>query len=390
VKRVLLSGIIIGVLLAAAAGAEEVRGIIQGRIINGTEPHKVVTGQEVILYRAQGEKALPQITTKTDTQGNYLFKGLATDSDYKYQVSTIYLKAPYFTDLITFGSGKDKLQTIDLPVYELTDKPDQIRLQREHLVLDTTGNELLVTDIAIMENMGSKTFWGKDKTAGLRFSLPNGFSDFRGVGEIIKDPNNPDQSVYIYTDPVPPGTREVFFAYKLDFSGLRCSIAKGFFYHTPQLDLFLPDQGFQLNSTGLTFQGYQDMGQKRFLVWLGKDFKSGASLNIEITGSQPTSYRIYKGIGYGFVILLIIMGFGYPLVVSRFFGGATAIHDSPKDKEAIKGLRKEKRRLLELTAELDDRFDASQIPEEEYRGLRKKNMQALVKVAQVLKQYEEL
>jgi uncharacterized membrane protein len=380
---------ILTLFLAGIAKAAVEKGTIRGRIINGTNPHRVLADQEVILYSQKEDKTVSKKVTKTDPQGNFSFEDLPTASGNRYQVSTIYHEVPYFTEVMRFDPEKDSITAKDLFVYELTDNPDQIRIQREHLVLDAPEYELSVTDIVIIENMGNKTFWAKGEDKGLKFPLPKGFSNFRGVGKVINDPSDPGQSLYLYTKPIPPGIKRVFFAYKVDFTQRHWVMAKKFLYSTPQLDLFLTDEGLQLQSPDLIFQGYQDMGQKRFLVWQGSNFKAGTNLMVEIAAPLPIGYWVYNIIGYGFIVLIIILGFSYPLIESKFGGRDKTKADNSVAGEELKNLHKKKKKLLHLTASLDDKFAAGNISESEYRTLRDKNKQQLIAIAQKLEKYAD-
>lgn len=383
------SGLLPGLLLVCSFFVSTVAaapGVIEGRILNGTLPEQNAAVKEVTLYRIKENQSPEKVNSQEPQEGRYRFQELETSPQYRYRLTATYQGIPYFSDEILFGQGQAQvtLRTSDLKVYEVTENPQTIRVSRDHLILEIRDREIVATEFLLLENSSNRTVWKKNL---LRFSLPEGYRDFRGPGEPIRNAGSQGGEGFWLGKPVLPGNNQVLFTYRLDFLSTQQDLTKPVDYSTDQLDLMVADKGLEIQSPNLSFQGKVDMNGQAFLRWAASNLKPGASIRLSLSKSAMTRY-LYPGGVVAIVLLLAGAGFAYALVKARNTKRASL--SSPAQplegrKNQVDALRREKKMLIAAITELDNRYEAGEMNEEDYRKARAPKFQSAVEITRKLK-----
>ncbi|MBI1987879.1 MAG: hypothetical protein HYS70_05990 [Nitrospinae bacterium] len=387
------------------------QGIIEGKVINGTFPDRPVSVPEVALYRQQGNQPPEKLSSQPTPEGHYRFEGVPPDPQVRYHLATTYQGILQYGEEITFEAGHPPalgspqtapgsrggspitpavpekaespgkpLKTSDLKVYEVTADAGQLSVSRAHIILDVMGQELTVTEFMILENPGNRAVWGKKL---LRFSLPAGAQGFQGPGELTNEAAGGAGGFWLL-EPIPPGQKQLLYGYSLPYSGKGQDFQRRIDLPTTQLDVLVADKGLEVSSPSLSFQGPVDMGNnQKFLRWSATGLRPATLIGLQFQAAGSTG-RVFKGGAIAVVLLLVVGGFAYPFVRGRRAGrpgsSPPSAQTSGAAKEGMAPLKRERRRLLETIADLDDRYEAGEITEAEHRRSREPKFQQLVEI----------
>ncbi|MFQ5788670.1 MAG: c-type cytochrome, partial [Thermodesulfobacteriota bacterium] len=148
-------------------------GNIYGRVQNHST-EKSAEGVELILKAHIGDRVTDEMKIISDSEGNFGFKDLPWDRS--YTISLNYKGTEYVTDKMVFFPDEDS-KTIDLPIYEPTDKENVLSIEESHMIVQVSEDSIAVADLTVFNNQGKNIYIGKKninngKRETLRFSLP--------------------------------------------------------------------------------------------------------------------------------------------------------------------------------------------------------------------------
>jgi len=398
-------------------------GIIAGQLVDGTADavHPDLSGVLVTLYPLVNQSLETPITTTSGADGSFRFEGLGTGADREYDVSARYQGIEYFADAPVRFSEPGQTLHVTVTVYETTTAPNQVVLERTHLIMDFVDSQTLqVSELHILQNRGDRTFIGAPvpESSGvpvtLGFSLPSGatglrFEDPRMEVTVIRTADG-----FLDTLPVAPGGRRVLFSYTVPYKPPEFRFARRMAYTSNNLNVLVRDVGIKVTVPGLTEGQPREAGAGvRYLNFVGQNVSQGQELVVEFEGTpqlaaSPTSVGVTPPAGglsqdllrWGAVVLGIIGGVlavGYAVLrgrpapagvmppraakrehlARREIGVPVYPMDRQARQEDLERLRQE---LLVALARLDDAHEAGQIPEAEYLEERALTKAQLIEV----------
>ncbi|WP_376794374.1 carboxypeptidase-like regulatory domain-containing protein [Thermogemmatispora sp.] len=271
----------------AASGANT--GTIRGHLVNGTHNNAPVAGQSVTLQMAQDGSARDLTTVKTDSQGAFLFSGLATASTVKYAVYTRYQGAQYVSDLLDLS--KQPGQEIELRVYDATSSSADLAVVQATILVhepDASKGTFTVSEIYFFQNVGKTTYVGslnasQGRPNALLFSLPQGARNvalaqgFNGV-EAVQVAGG-----FASDAAVPPGETQFSFSFEVPYQSTSYDFAYTFFYPTVQLSVLTPP-ALQATSGALPSKGLMTANNHPYLLLQNQNFRGGDQVHIKLQG----------------------------------------------------------------------------------------------------------
>ncbi|MFQ6059047.1 MAG: hypothetical protein ACE5MB_09255 [Anaerolineae bacterium] len=371
-------------------------GVIEGQVVNGTAGATAdsVAQLEITLHPFIDDAPQETITTTTDAQGRFRFRGQARGSDRTYAVSAHYQGVDYFSGLLAFAEGETIIPAM-VTIYETTEDDGAIRVERIHLIIDFFDKTMRVGEMFIFRNDGDRTYVGSERAHGegrrtLRFSLPPGatglrFDDPRMGASVI-----PTEEGFFDTLPVLPGMRQILLSYDLPYDSTTYRFAKTLEYSTTSLNILVADVGVQVSTDQLIPREPREVsGGARYLHFAGQNLARGAELVIQfsnlpqrVSGEEVTpplgGQETLKWVGLGLAVLAAAFALGYPLLRRRW-----AV------EEVEEPLEREKEELLLALARLDDAFEAGEIPEVDYQRQRGEIKARLIEVMRALRGGEQ-
>ncbi|MBN1138673.1 MAG: hypothetical protein JXM73_18955 [Anaerolineae bacterium] len=374
-------------------------GVIEGQVVNGTAGGpEIGAGITVTLHLIQNDAIAGTLQTTTGPAGLFRFEGLDTDPGWSYWPEAVYLDVTYaFTGFVKLEEGQ-ATQSVTLPVYETTDDDSQVTIDSGHIIVESFGTMLRISELYLFGNSGDRAYVGRPgpegqattvgiplppDAVGLAFGQGAPASRFvQGEGKLLD------------TEPVPPGweTLSLFYSYHLPVTGSSVQIERRYDYPITALNVLLAQPGLALRSGQLLDAGSEPFGDQQFAVYTAADLPAGAPLAVDLiveatdmtgstmagtgtstaggTGKPITDNQgLLRGLGFGLVSLAALGTVLYPLLTAKRRPTASTASTLASSPQA--------RPLLAELADLEEAFEAGQVDEETYRRQRAEKWEAL-------------
>lgn len=381
------------VLAQAATVQAQGNGLLEGQVVNGTAGGPAVgAGLPVTLHLLRGEEVSTQTTT-TGAGGTFRFTGLDTDPTLQYRPEVVYLGVPYSSaEPYQFDAGQTTLPAT-LMVFETTDNDQTIRLDMVHLIVESFGQVLRVSEVQLFGNTGDRTYVGRTHGTGrpatVSIPLPP-----EAVGLSFPEDTPTDRYLSVEgglldTDPVRPGEGSslVFFSYHLMVSGPTVALERRFAYPVTTLNVLAARPGLELRSDRLQSRGTRLLEGQQYGLYTAQDLDPATPLEMELlvmadTGTNPMppatppadasprgSQGLLRRFGLAMAGLAAIGAGLYSAAVHRPRPTAEKMAHLLSDPQAY--------RLLVRLADLEEDFAAGQVDEPTYRQQRDRLYKAI-------------
>jgi hypothetical protein len=209
-KSILILAIVSAFLMPGIASAQENgQGVIEGRVVNGTEGGGSVAGVELTLIAYTDEGIDTSRTTLSDSQGEFRFDDVSLD--YEYLVSASYMDVVYYNQVV-FDEGETTAY-LEVGVCDTTDNDEMIHAALSHAVIEIGEESVEITEMFWLANDGDRTYI--DDEGSLVFTLPGGAYGFDAPEQLFADFELLENNRLLYLVPFPPGERQIVFSYHL-------------------------------------------------------------------------------------------------------------------------------------------------------------------------------
>ncbi len=366
IRRIALLMIFVLSLSASALAAEPGSGIINGRVVNGTEGGSSVADQDITLKTYLSNNEAGSTTTKTDAKGHFVFDGLLTEPAYSYLVTLTFQQAEYDSEWLSFNEGEIN-KSVEVTVYDSTTSDEAIKVAVSHTVIYVGVGSLQVEEFLLFVNESDRTYIGsKEVTAEgnretLRFSVPKEATELKPVGGLMECCIVSSEEGFADTMPVLPGSKEVAYSYKVSYNSGAYILSQRLNYPTASFDLLVQGESIEVIGDQLTTEEPLNIRDTWFNHLSGKDLAPGDILVTQLSGLPEASNQgaiIWTALAL--VVLTGGFGFGYYLLKKK--------RVQPLSPEG--SLDQKRQRLLFEIAQLDDDLESGKIEEEAYRKLR--------------------
>lgn len=364
-----LSCLAVGLLLAGALGAVAPlaaqtpppnRATIQGQVVNGTAGMAAPPNLPITLYALDAglETVIFTRTTTADANGLARFDELDPTLDALYTLVADYRGAIYFSEPQRLPATQLTL-TLPLTVYESTSDASVIHIDQLHLILDVRQDSLLIEQVWVVSNTSDRTFSNEDGTS-LFIAVPASASDVRFDSNEPFARYAPVPNGFADTEAVRPGYRshQILFSFVLPYDGQSLDVTIPLAYPAQNINLLMPDVGVRLSSNQLAAAGVRQAQGMTYLVFSAQALAAGQTLSFRLSGPAPATAYHNSLWAIGGVILAMIAVITGALVWRRQARQASAA--------------REKERLLDEIAALDDAYEAGEIAPLAYQAQREK------------------
>jgi hypothetical protein len=366
-------------------------GVIEGEVTNGTAGSAAVGAMlPVFLHVYDGGVEVDTLETATDADGRFLFDGLATDPELEYWPEVLYLGVPYSTAEPIQFDGEQLTLSTTVDIYETTDDDGTVRLDSVHMIAESFGEVLRISEIHLFGNTGDRTYVGGSDDQGTTVFIP---LPEEAVGLAFDEQGAEERFIEVPgglmdTGPVPPGTETslAFFSYHLMVTGEEIPVERTFAYPVTVLNILVAQPGLALSSEQLQSRGPQSFQGREYEFYGTQGLAAGAPLMLEFmplaeapvaTGDSEapaSSGPVVRGassrgsqglllwIGFGLAALAVIGAVVYPLFSQPGASEPESTLDLSSDPKA--------RRLVVELADLNDAFEAGEIDEASYERQR--------------------
>jgi mono/diheme cytochrome c family protein len=368
--------------LSMASPFTDGAGIIEGQIINGTSGAAPPTGGTIQL-RAFDMNAnfIDAITTTVAVDGSFRFQDIDTTIPIQYEPLIVYQEIPYFGDLesaLTLSPDEPEAD-VGVTVYETTQDPADIRIERLHMVLDLAPAQVQIAELYILSNLGDRTFVGTLEQGTLPLTVPPDALSFQPGG----DPNRYLTLADGIADTIPirpgPSTGESVLVYELAYDG-ELELDRPLPYPTSMVNVFVPaDSGIEISGDQIEATGPFQAQNTTLNTYVASDLSAGTDLTFRISGAFEGEQEVaipspHQGSGPSQTQSIVIGSLflaGVVAVTFLYWGGRLRPNPAAAD-----GTRQED--LLQAIADLDDDYEAGRVDEAEYLARRAQLKEELV------------
>ncbi len=375
---------------------------IEGYVLKA---NKTLEGIPLRLMDATGIEVMSTVTNKT---GKYSFNKI--NAGKSYLVEANYADVPYTKQV-------NASEKADFTVYDATKNGDVLTVRIDHIVLSTASNGIKVDEYVEFMNTGDKAFFSKDR-AFVGISTPEGITRFQTDAMECCLQREKDAAWIDPMNPILPGdTYTAQISYVFNPESSKNLFYKGMIYNTSYITLLSDKKnGFGIESNYAKKEIVPSEG-KEFEVLSFINVPKDQRLDIKITGYVPSKTGSGGDFSYLIPVLAVVLigAVSYPLIKNkigkkprrRFARTAPAAIDEPQEavddisqpdvisenaagkdisEMSFDELLVEKNAAFESILTLENKFNAGEISEKEYRELKKEHKQ---NAALVIKQLKE-
>lgn len=269
-------------------------GALTGQVIQGTSGGPDPAGSTVTLEAFVNFTPVATFTTTVAADGSFAFTGLSVDPNIAYLASAPASGMRFSSPIVSLTNDQPEMETA-ITVYETTDDPSGIAIDRAHWIVDSQPGALIVGQIIFVGSDADRAYTGQtvegvDEPVTVELSVPEGALEigfengtlgerFRQVGDRIYD-----------TTPVIPGdsTKQIIMRYALPYDGSTIDLAQEFAYPVKSLDLLVGDlPGLQVEAPALANAGVQQFeGGQNYQMLRAEGLEPGL-VEVSLTGLLP-------------------------------------------------------------------------------------------------------
>ncbi len=257
-------------------------GVVEGRVINGSQGSSSVADLEVTLMAGSGPAG--QLTTRTSPLGQFRFEGLPTSAGDTYAVTVRYQGVDYMAGDIRL-SPEGPLAQVTVHVYEVTTSTEAIRVLLDHHIVKVKPEErrLGIVSYLKMANTGDRTVVASPGEAPL-FPVPEGAEKLQLVAVSAENEAIPGKSGVTVGQAIPPGEHQLVLAYELPYTGDGLVFRKPLAYPTDKAVLVMSAHEGEAESQQLSAKKEMDSAAGSYQILSGEDLPAGTVLEVTFTG----------------------------------------------------------------------------------------------------------
>ncbi len=269
----------LALMMLTFAAIPSFAGTVTGTVTNGTTK-KPAAGVEMILIQLQGGMQ-PVANTKTDADGHYRFDHPSLGAG-PMLIRGVYRGVNYHEP-----ATPDKT-TVDMTVYEPTDKPGAFTVTVHAIIVQPTGSDLTVTEEYTITNNTQPPMAYYRADGSFVFSLPSGaeLGNISAGGSsgmpVVQSPIDKSQNEKAIAYPFRPGDSQVSLSYKLPYPGNQATLKFASRYAVDHLGVFAPPS-VQISGTGFVPAG-QAQG---FSAYTRDTVAANTPVSVSVSGTAP-------------------------------------------------------------------------------------------------------
>ncbi|MGI8550095.1 MAG: hypothetical protein ACR2PL_04730 [Dehalococcoidia bacterium] len=332
-------------------------GMVTGQVHNGSAAAAAVPGVDVSLHRFDGTTDRVAATATTDVNGSFQFAAVETEPSLRYLAVAAFQGVAYSSRPLSFAVGS--LATAEITVYTTTEKEPSISIERSSFVVAAVNAKqrlLTVVESYRVQNPALSTYIGSVQNGqrqSLQFALFAGARSLEPAGGFSLDEVTAVPGGFTLTVPVQPGVSPIAFTYTLPFQSSRVSYSRPIRYPTALAEIILAN-GLQASSPQLTGHNSVRLGTRSFDSIQGTDLAANGAFSVSFAGLPGESRPMLPRDALRTQILLVLIVVAATVVgVGTYRGRLTSVQSRP--------LTRERGRLLQRIAQLDDRFEAGKM-----------------------------
>lgn len=291
-KRSFILGICVMLawLLCASGVSAQQTGILEGRLVNGTDPAIVPGHVSLEVVSLSGGMDIIR-TTETDPGGAFRIEGLPIRS--MLMLRAIYQEATYNKQFRFDDSGKAR---VELEVFEATTSMAGIRVEETQMVFQAIDDHLQMLETLVLSNETDppRTFMSPE--GNFRFSKAPGIESLPQIRitapgssmPVVQSAlESPDGESYYSLYPLRPGKTTIDVFQVVPYESLKYVLKKKFYYRVPSIEIGVIPMDMELEGAGLT--RVRTEAQRNIAVYRSGAVEAGKEIEWILSGGTPVS-----------------------------------------------------------------------------------------------------
>ena len=371
----IVMGMTVGALVAMLASAPisaatPAMGTINGLVENHTGGKRPAAGLAVKLTALVNGAEQEAKDATTDARGRFSF-AVRVDPQRSYVAKITYKGGEYESPAITF-TPEQTLRQVHLRVYEPTNDPSVLKVNVHHIIVEPGEGAVQVAELLVFANNTDRTYVGGQPRADgkretLQFSLPAGAANLQYMQGLMECCLSVTDIRMVDTMDVEPGMREIAYSYTLPVSRTSLSLTRRLDYPAERLEVF-GNGAAQLAVSPLARQDDVKTEQGVYARFSGASVAAGTDVKLTLS-DLPVPRSSTRRAAIAAFAGMITAALVYPFLRRA---------RRPVDRTGPTQTREE---LIRAVAALDDRFEAGEIPEDEYGARRARLMDQIRELA---------
>jgi hypothetical protein len=296
-----------------------------------------------------------------------------------YVAAAEYLGILYGSEVAHIGEAGEIL-SLPLEIYETTESTAAVRVDRLHVLFDASQGEVLrVLELWVISNLGDRTIASDEGEGILEIPLPEGASRPRFEEGALGGRYVPTEDGFMDRTPLRPGegVAQLVFDFDMPYSG-RLEFSQPMNYPVDAAVILVEEGGPRIRGEDVEDRGLMTVSDLQMHNYALGPLEVGESLEITLSGRLRALIALSGenaernlAIALGALGLAMIGVGGWWLLSRRETPGAEAeSEDRLGDDSADAPIDTERGELLRAIADLDDRYEAGEVPEAEYQRRR--------------------
>lgn len=259
-------------------------------VVNGTASGSAVAGDKAFITIFHGNEQTGTMEAIVDSAGMAVFKDIHGDSHYQIVPRVQH-------DNITFGGAAVRLDTAEkdircsVEVYDVSLDSSVITVGTHHLILNVTGESLVVTEFMQLINptdkaVSSSNVDADSKPKVITVSLPSGFKELKFLQYFVKSAMVETEDSFYDTMSIPPGSFDAMFTYKLDLINPVMDIQKVISMATEEFTVFSQLESKALHGAGESAGDYIIPDGSKVVYYAPCSYKAGDDVLLQITENK--------------------------------------------------------------------------------------------------------
>ena len=357
--------VVVLAVLATSSAAAPAAGTISGTVTNHTGSPRALAGHPVRLTAYVNGAEQDWRETASDARGRFSFT-VPVDPQRTYVAWLHYKDGEYTSSPVVLKTAGQRA-SVALRVWEPTSDAGVLRVNVHHIIVEPGDGAVQVAELLVVVNNSDRTYVGAAPVEGrrqtLRLSLPNRARDVQLMDGLIERTVTVGEDELVDSVGVKPGMHEVGYSYAVPITGRTMALGRRVDYPTGRLEVF-GRAGAALSVTPLARQDDVKTDQGSYARYSGGPVEAGTIVKVGLTSlpvRRPTARYAALAVFVGLVAAAVV----YPFLR----------RSRPPVEPRRSGQSRDE--LIQAVAALDDRFDAGEVPEAEYRRRRARYLERL-------------
>ncbi len=366
--------------IAVQSGSDDKTGRIRG--IVKTASGEPVPELDVDLRIFRPNQPTTHRPAVSGSDGGFTFSALDRNPENGYGVYAVYQGADYYSPLFRFTNDEPDI-VYELTVYKSTTSDEHIAVMRHGIRIDSDEGGLRITEQLVLENSGDRMYIGsqavKDgKHETLRVNLPTGFQNLQLSQSFIDFYTIIEETGVVFTMAIPPGEKPFELTYTLPAETSAYNLGRTLSVRTQAIDVVVLDTALEIESAALASSDmFEEQGQQ-YRHFAGQQFGKRSFIDIIIRAPEVTRTRALPTspffIGLFLILVFWILYAFFRRSPSRIFAQEAEVRERLQQR----------RHLLWMVAELDERFEAGEMAEDQYQRQRRERKDTIIELTREL------